>query len=200
MDDRDLVAALRAGEEWAFRAVVTRYQAALTRLALLYAPNRAVAEEAVQETWLAVLRGIDRFEGRSTLRTWLCRILIKRARSLAAREARSLPLSALSGGADGREEDGDRLDQAEALGAVLVNREATPEQQCLAGERSAHLRAALVTLPPNQRAVIRLHDVEGWPAGAICRQLGISEANRRVLLHRARRRVRRELDRRLASA
>jgi RNA polymerase sigma-70 factor (ECF subfamily) len=197
-----LVERLRRGDEAAFMALVERYHGALVRLASAYVQDRAVAEDVAQETWLGVLQGIERFEGRSSLRTWIFRILVNRAKSRGARERRSVPFSALAG--DG-EEDGptvapDRFfpeGHPEAGEWAVPPRpwEYRPEDRILAGEVRAVVAAAVAELPPRQRTVITLRDVEGWSAEDVRAMLDLSEGNQRVLLHRARAKVRRELER-----
>lgn len=198
-----LVAALRDRDEAAYLALVERYHASLLRLAQLYVPSRAVAEEVVQETWLGVLKGIDRFEGRSSLKTWLFRILMNRAKTRAEREGRTVPFSALF---DAQAEPGEpAVDPSRFLDAAhekWPHHWATPpqswgesaEKELLGREAREHLRRAIEGLPPHQREVISLRDIEGWESEEVCNALGISETNQRVLLHRARSKVRGELE------
>jgi RNA polymerase sigma-70 factor (ECF subfamily) len=199
-DERELVAALQAGDERAFAALVDRYHASLVRVAMIWVRDRAVAEEVAQETWLGVLKGIDRFEGRSSLKTWLFRILANRARTRGQREARSIPLSALVG-----DEGGDEptvsperfLDTGGRPGPWAVPPESwarVPEDELLGRETRAVIDAAIATLPPRQREVITLRDVEGLEAAEVAEHLGVSEGNQRVLLHRARAKVRTALE------
>lgn len=197
----DQLAALRRGDEEAFRALVRDHQSALLRVALMYAPSRAVAEEIVQETWLAVLRGLDGFEGRAALRTWMARILVNIARRRSGREARSTPLSALA-----RDEGGGSqpaVDPARFMteGAVAGHWASfpddwsgVPEHVLLSKEIHGVARQAIARLSPAQRMVITLRDLEGWPAQEVSELLGITDANHRVLLHRARARVRQALE------
>jgi RNA polymerase sigma-70 factor (ECF subfamily) len=156
---------------------------------MLFVSSRAVAEEVVQETWLAVLTGLERFEGRSSLKTWLFTILSNKAKTRGQREARTLPFSAFA--ADGDEEDtavdADRFVRGGAWGAPPRG---IPEERLLAGEARARIDRAIAALPTNQRAVITLRDVEGLSAEEACNVLGLSETNQRVLLHRARAKVR----------
>jgi RNA polymerase sigma-70 factor (ECF subfamily) len=200
-DESGLVDALRRGDEAAFVALIERYHTRLLRLAQAYVPSRAVAEDVVQETWLAVLKGIAQFEGRSSLKTWLYSILTKRARTRGQREGRSIPFADLSRAA---EEPGDPAvdpDQFQPPGhehAGWWSRhpqswDALPESRLLAQETRAQIDAAIQALPPAQRTVITLRDIEGWPSDEVCEALGISEANQRVLLHRARSKVRSNL-------
>ncbi|MBI3966320.1 MAG: sigma-70 family RNA polymerase sigma factor [Chloroflexi bacterium] len=198
-----LVAALRRGDESAFVALVDGYYGTLLRLALLYLPNRTVAEEAVQETWQGVFQSIHRFEGRSTLKTWLFRILTNRAKTRGARESRIIPFSALGESAD---DDGPAVEPGRFLGpdhprapghwaAPPRSWSVLPEEQLLAKETSDEIHAAIAKLPPSQREVIHLRDVEGWTAQEVCNVLNLSETNQRVLLHRARSKVRAALER-----
>jgi RNA polymerase sigma-70 factor (ECF subfamily) len=202
-DDLRLVAALRAGDEAAFAALLDRYHPALLRLALLYVPSRPVAEDVVQETWVGVLQGIGRFEGRAALKTWIFRILINRAKTHGAREGRTIPFSALGNPAA---EPGDPAVEPERFrpgddprwphhwATPPQSWADTPEERLLAEETRRQIAAAIATLPPNQREVITLRDVEGWNAAEVCNILGVSETNQRVLLHRARAKVRHALD------
>ena len=198
-EDAPLLDALRAGDERAFAALVDKYGPSLLRLAQLYVSSRAVAEEVVQETWLAVLTGIERFEGRSSLKTWLFRILTNKAKTRGQREGRTLPFSSLAS-------DGDEDQTAVAVerfargGAWATPPRGVPEERLLAGETRARVEQAISALPPNQRAVITLRDVEGLSAEEACNVLGISETNQRVLLHRARAKVRTALERYLEDA
>jgi RNA polymerase sigma-70 factor (ECF subfamily) len=162
-----------------------------------------VAEEVVQETWLAVLQGIDRFEGRSSLKTWLFRILTNRAKTRGEREGRTVPFSALADAAEVEGEepavDPDRFYGSEHPNAGLwvdvPQRWAdTPERRLLSGEVQELVADAIAALPPSQRAVISLRDVEGWSSEEVCNVLELSETNQRVLLHRARTKVRRALE------
>lgn len=203
-DDARLVAALRAGDEAAFMRLVDRYHGAMLRLAQVYVPQRAVAEEVVQETWLAVLQSLARFEGRASLKTWIFRILVNMAKTRAQREGRSVPFSSLADitreGDEPAAEAGwfwpaDASEWAGGWVSFPQSWEQLPEAQLLSRETWEHIQHALTALPPHQRGVITLRDVEGWSAEETCAFLGISEANQRVLLHRARTRVRRALER-----
>jgi RNA polymerase sigma-70 factor (ECF subfamily) len=199
MSDPQL-AALRAGDEAAFRELVATHSSTLMRLALVYSPSRAVAEEAVQETWIAVLRSIDGFEGRSSLRTWICRILVNTARRRAGSEARSLPFSALGG--EG-EDDSPAVDPARFLAdgpyaghwiSFPLNPSALPEERLLGAEVRACVQDAIRALRSPQREVFVLRDVEGWSSEEVCELLEITAGNQRVLLHRARAKVRQALE------
>lgn len=200
--DAPLLARLHAGDEAAFALLVDRYAASMLRVARLHVPSRAVAEEVVQETWLGVLRGLPAFEERSSLRTWIFRILTNRARTRGEREHRSVPFAALAAaevGGDFRAVDPDRFLPADDEEwphhwAVPPRRwDESPERHLAARETEAMVRAAILELPPTQQLVITMRDVEGWDAPDVCDALDISAGNQRVLLHRARSCVRRAL-------
>jgi RNA polymerase sigma-70 factor (ECF subfamily) len=200
-EDLAFVAALRRGDESAFVLLLGQYQASLVRLALLYVGQQAVAEEVAQETWVVVLEGIGRFEGRSSLRTWIYSILLNRARTRGKRESRSVPFSALAAAEAETAELAVAPERFQTSGrdvghwtAALPSWGPAPEEQLLTQETQAHLRAGIAALPPAQQTVITLRDVEGWTAAEVCNVLGITETNQRVLLHRARSRVRRTLE------
>lgn len=201
-DDRRVVAALQAGDEAAFEALVQRYHASMVRLAMVYVRNAAVAEEVVQETWLGVLRGIGRFEGRSSLKTWIYRILTNRAKSRGVREGRSVSFTALAAAGIGESEpavDPDRFRPAgqQWTGHWLAAPQSwagQPEQQLLSREVADYVRSVVATLPATQSEVITLRDIEGWTADEVCGLLEITQANQRVLLHRGRAKVRRALE------
>jgi RNA polymerase sigma-70 factor (ECF subfamily) len=191
-DDGALVAALRRAEESAFVRLVGLHQSQLLRLARGFVRDRAVAEEVVQETWLAVLNGIDRFEGRSSLKTWIFQILINRARTRAVRERRSAPFSALAADDDSAV-DADRFPgdrRARHWSAAPSDWRALPEERLLGRETLAHVRGAIEALPPRQATVLVLRDVEGWEPEEVCAAFGLSPGNQRILLHRARSKVR----------
>jgi RNA polymerase sigma-70 factor (ECF subfamily) len=193
-EDAPLLEALRAGDEQAFAALVDRYGPSLLRLAQLYVPSRAVAEEVVQETWLAVLGGLARFEGRSSLKTWLFRILTNKAKTRGQREGRTLPFSSLASDGD-EDQTAVPVERFARGGAWSTPPRGVPEERLLAGETRARVAEAISALPPNQRAVITLRDVEGLSAEEACNVLALSETNQRVLLHRARAKVRATLER-----
>jgi RNA polymerase sigma-70 factor (ECF subfamily) len=197
-EELTLVAALRNGDERAFMALIECYHGPLFRLALIYTPSRAVAEEVVQETWLSVVQGIGRFEGRSSLKTWIFRILTNRAKTRGVREGRSVPFSALHSPGDDQAEpsvEPERFDSANGHWTSSPGDwSEVPEERMISRETQACIRAAIDALPPNQQTVITLRDVEGWTSEEVCNVLGISETNQRVLLHRARSKVRRALD------
>lgn len=200
-DDATLVAGLRRGDEAAFDALIARYHPSLVRIATLFVRDYGVAEEVAQETWLGVLRGLDRFEGRSSLRTWLFGILANQARRRGERERRVIPFSALARPPEG---DEPAVDPERFLppGAEWAGHWASPpapwddqpEPAALNDEMRREIDRAIATLPPNQRAVITLRDVEGWDSDDVCNVLGLSQTNQRVLLHRARSRVRQALE------
>ena len=199
LPDAELIDAIKRGDEEAFAAMVDAYSPGLLRMARMYARDRAVAEEIVQETWLAVLRGIDRFEGRSSLKTWIFRILTNIAKTRGQRERRTVPFSALER-PDAVPEaavDADRFlppDHERWPGHWASRPEPWPEERLLAAETRAVVERAIDELPPAQRAVISLRDIEGWSSEEARNALGISETNQRVLLHRARSKVRQALE------
>jgi RNA polymerase sigma-70 factor (ECF subfamily) len=203
LDEMALVAALRGGDEAAFVSLVDRYQGPMLRLAMAYVPSRAVAEEVVQETWLGVLQGIGRFEGRSALKTWLFRILTNRAKTRGEREGRSVSFSSLaaadadlSGPTVEPEQfhPPDHPQWANIWVSYPKSWGELPEDRLLAREIGACIQGAIDALPLTQREVITLRDVEGWPSEEVCNMLAITETNQRVLLHRARAKVRRAVD------
>ena len=199
-DDTAVVAALRRGDEEVFTGLVNAYSSSLLRLAQDFVRTRAVAEEVVQETWLAVLSGIDRFEGRSSLKTWLYRILVNKAKTRGMRESRTVPFSALAVEGDepavpeerfhgpGHQWEGHWASPPRSLDTV-------PEHRLLAREARERIAEALETLPDSQRVVVTLRDVAGWDAEEVCGALGLSEGNQRVLLHRGRSKLRAALER-----
>lgn len=195
--DLALIAELRARNPSAFSDLIDRYQGPLLRLAMTFVPSRAVAEEVVQETWLGVLDGLDAFEGRSTLKTWIFRILTNRARTRGVREHRTVPFSAFA------DTDGDHEPAVEAarfkpdgMWGIPPRRwqDDTAEQALMTQEAMEHLERAIAALPPNQRAVVTLRDIDGVESDEVCNILDISETNQRVLLHRARSRLRAALE------
>jgi RNA polymerase sigma-70 factor, ECF subfamily len=202
LDEAKLLEALRRGQEAAFAELISRYSSPLLRVATTYTGSRAVAEEVVQETWLGVLHGLDRFEGRSSLKTWIFKILTNIAATRGARERRSVPFSALATQEAGEGEpsvdperffppDHDRWPGHWALGPT---RWETPEAGLLSAEARELVLREIERLPPAQRTVITLRDIEGWPAEEVCHALEVSEGNQRVLLHRARSKVRSALE------
>jgi RNA polymerase sigma-70 factor (ECF subfamily) len=200
-EDEGLVAALRAGDAAAFATLVDRHSPAMVRVAMGYVPSRAAAEEAVQETWIAVIRGIDEFEGRASLKTWVFRILTNLAMRAGARERRSVPFSALAEAEDTGQPsvEPDRFLPADhpmfpGHWTIMPARWPTPEQGLLIGETREVIAAAIAALPPAQRTVIALRDVEGWNSEEVSAALDISAGNQRVLLHRARVKVRNAIE------
>jgi RNA polymerase sigma-70 factor (ECF subfamily) len=188
LEELKLVEALRAGDERAFEQLIRMYQASLIRVAQMYVSSRAVAEEVVQETWLAVLNGIDRFEGRSSLKTWIFRIVANRAKTRGEREGRIVPFSSL--GPQEPAVEGERFDHGQWASPPPD----WPEERLLGEETRRVIESAIELLPDVQRAVITLRDVQGWSADEVRNALELSETNQRVLLHRARSKVRRALE------
>jgi RNA polymerase sigma-70 factor (ECF subfamily) len=173
----------------------------MQRVAMMYVSSRAVAEEVVQEAWLGVFAGLHRFEGRSSLKTWVFRVLTNTAKTRGEREGRSVPFSSLAGDDEDAESavDADRFLGSDHRWAghwssSPRNPRDVPEERLLSGEARERIAAAIEALPANQRAVITLRDVDGFEADEACEILGVSEANQRVLLHRARARVRAALE------
>jgi RNA polymerase sigma-70 factor (ECF subfamily) len=197
--DAELVAALRAGDEAAFARIIREWHGSMLRVAQIFVPSRSVAEEVVADTWLRVLGALDRFEGRSSLKTWVFRILVNTAKTRAQREGRVLPFSALNdpGRIPEAAVDPDRFrpeDDPRFPGHWAVPPRELPEERLLAGETRERIAAAIDALPATQAAVIRLRDVEGWSAEEVRNALDISDVNQRVLLHRARSKVRQALE------
>lgn len=196
-DDAALVDRLLARDEKVFAAVVERHHESLVRLALAFVSSRAVAEEVAQETWLAVLRGLSSFERRSSFKTWLFRILSNRAKSRGVREGRSVPFSALGSDEELANHepavDPGRFDGKQMWVEPPASWGDDPEAKLGRAEAVRVLEEAIATLPANQRAVVLLRDVEGLDANEVCNALEISETNQRVLLHRARSRLRKAL-------
>jgi RNA polymerase sigma-70 factor, ECF subfamily len=194
--------ALRRGDEVAYRTLVRECHSTLFRLALMYSPNRAIAEETVQETWIAVLRGLDGYAGRASLRTWICRILVRIAQRRAGIETRSTPFSTFE------DDDGFTAVSPDAFVhhgprtgrwvAVPDDWSRVPEDEVLSQELQGVVANAISELPPAQREVITLRDVEGWTAAEVADLLEIQDGHQRVLLHRARCRVRSALERYLS--
>lgn len=201
MSDAELIAALRAGDENAFGQLVERLHPSLVRVARLYVSSDAVAQEVAQETWLGVLNGLDRFEERSSLKTWIFRILANIAKTRGVREARTVPFSAAAeAGEEGASVDPERFIPADAERAARhwaippAVWSTEPDERLLAGEVRELIFRTIERLPPNQRAAIVLRDVEGWSSDEVRNALGVGETNQRVLLHRARSKVRQALE------
>ncbi|MBV9601372.1 MAG: sigma-70 family RNA polymerase sigma factor [Chloroflexi bacterium] len=204
-DEAAMVNALLQGDERAFEWLVQQHHTTLVRLALRYVHDPAVAEDVTQETWLHVLKGLPRFQFRSSLKTWMSQILMNRARTRARRDRRSLPFADawLATLAEGEAAvDQDRFvasdSPANADRWASAPRPFAPEERVLAHETQALVERAIADLPVAQREVITLRDVEGQTAAEVCNTLGLSETNQRVLLHRARSRVRAALERYLS--
>lgn len=206
--DAELVAALRRGDDAVFAALVDEWSPAMLKVARMYVPSHAVAEEVVQETWIAVLHGIDRFEGRSSLRGWVFSILMNKARTLGKRERRTLPFAALGErwaemrGASAVDEDRFQGRRGERPGwwASPPVEWTDPHARLETAEGLALLREEIAALPPRQRDAVVLRDVLGLSAEEAGMALGVSEGNQRVLLHRGREKVRAALERRLGGA
>jgi RNA polymerase sigma-70 factor, ECF subfamily len=196
--DAALVDGLRAGDEAAFAELMRLYGAAMLRVAQMYVPSRAIAEEVVQEAWLGVLKGIGRFEGRSSLKTWLFRIVANTAKTRGVRESRSIPFSSLGdGGADEPTVDPERFlgDGERFPGHWAVPPQSwAPEGRLLAQEAMDVIEREIERLPPAQQAVITMRDVQGLTSEEVCNALDLTETNQRVLLHRARAKVRNALE------
>ena len=191
--DAKLVEGLRAGDEEAFMELIRALNPSLLRVARMFVPTAALAEDVVQETWLAVLNGIGRFEGRSSLKTWIFRILTNTAKTRGERERRSVPFSTFET-EDGGFEPAVERSRFTGTGHWAVLPRAWPEDRLLANETRLVIERAIERLPPSQRTVITLRDVEGWTADEVRNALELSETNQRVLLHRARAKVRRALE------
>jgi RNA polymerase sigma-70 factor (ECF subfamily) len=192
VDDEHLLQRLRAGDEQAFTVLVNRYHAGLLRVARSYVASREAAEDVVQDTFLAVVKGIERFEGRSSVKTWMFRILVNRAQTRGERDGRSRPFSSLGDDASPTV-DPDRFEKTGRWAGTWSSppsHDAMPEARVLAGELGGRLRAVIDELPEVQRAVLELRDVQGLSSAEVCELLDLSEANQRVLLHRARARAR----------
>ncbi len=193
--DDALIDRLLAGDEAAFTALVAAYHGSLLRLALTFVSDRAAAEDVVQDTWLGVLKGLETFERRASLKTWIFRILVNRARTRGVRDARSVNFSAME---SAESEGTDLVDRFSADGRWVqppsLWPEQNPEDLLLRAETVNCLERAIAGLPPSQRAVVTLRDIEGVDAEEACNILAISETNQRVLLHRARTKVRAALE------
>lgn len=197
-NDEELIAGLRAGDEGAFATLIERHHAAMVRVARGYVRDEAVAEEVAQDAWEGVLKGIHRFEGRSSLKTWIFRILTNTALTRAKRDRRSVPFSALPGNEDGQAPDADSFDQGGSWAARPAEWE-LPDEQLLGDEVRDLILRAIDELPDQQRAAITLRDLEGLDSDEASEVLGVTPGNERVLLHRARAKVRQALDEYLRS-
>jgi RNA polymerase sigma-70 factor (ECF subfamily) len=189
LEESALLEALRRGEEEAFARLVAAHHASLRRVARLYVASAAIADEVVQDTWLGVIRGLWAFEGRSSLKTWIFRILVNRARTRAVRESRSASLAGLLTEGGGAEPDAPGSPEH-----APPDPDSSPERTLLTRELGERLRAVIDALPANLRIVLWLRDVEGWSSEEVCSALAIQETNQRVLLHRARLRARSALE------
>ena len=204
----ELIGALRRGDEAAFVQLVEALHGSMLRLAFLHVRDRAVAEEVVQDAWMGVLQQLDRFEGRSSLKTWVLRIVSNRAKTRAIHERRTVPFSTLASAAEDADEPAVDPDRFLPAGHRWAGHWASPpaswrevpEDRLLARETMAEVQEAVDCLPAAQRAVLVLRDVEGVTAAEVCQLLGLTEGNQRVLLHRARAKVRAALERYLAAA
>jgi RNA polymerase sigma-70 factor (ECF subfamily) len=197
-DDAAMVSRLRAGDGAAFRQLVATHNARLVRMAATFVPGTAVAEEVVQETWIAVIKGIDRFEGRSSLKTWITRILLNIARTRGVNERRTVPFSALDGGGPGSPAvDPDRFTGPPGHGAWAeppARWSDLPDAVVESAETFELVLHTVQQLPEQQKWVVMLRDVEDWSSVDVCDCLGITEGNQRVLLHRGRSAVRAALE------
>jgi RNA polymerase sigma-70 factor, ECF subfamily len=204
LEESAVLDALRRGDEDAFARLVGEHHASLRRVARLYVANAAIADEVVQDTWLGVIRGIWAFEGRSSLKTWIFRILVNRARTRAVRESRSTPFTGPLSTADGAAPEpsaGPEHSLSGDDGAAPGHRarppldpDSSPERSLLTKELQGRLRTVIDALPSNLRVVLWLRDVEGWSSEEVCNALAIQETNQRVLLHRARSKARAALE------
>jgi RNA polymerase sigma-70 factor, ECF subfamily len=198
-EERDLLESLRRGDSEAFEALVNEHQELMGRVAAMYVRSPAVAQEVVQDTWVSVLNGIRSFEGRSSLKTWIFRILVNSAKSRGVREQRTVPFSALSSHVD-RDFDPVQVADDDVRPCGAAGRAAHPEQRVLSREAVAEAIRAIRTLPDGQREVIAMRDLHGCSSDEVCTRLGITSGNQRVQLHRARAKVERELRGYLAAA
>jgi RNA polymerase sigma-70 factor (ECF subfamily) len=199
--DDELVSRLRAGDEQAFVQLVRSMDGMLRRLARGVVGASDLVDEIVQDTWLGVVRGLASFEGRATLRTWICRILLNRARTVAARAGRTVPFSAMA--LEDELESAAVPDRFNERGGwalpPLPWADERPEALVGRAELLVHVERAIQQLPDRQRIVLLLREVEGWTAEEVCNALELSETNQRVLLHRARGRIRAAIDPELAT-
>ena len=199
-EEQELLERLRAGDERAFEALVERHYPTMLAVARHYVSSRAVAEEVVQEAWLGVLKGLDRFEGRSSLRTWILRILVNRAKTRGARDARTVPFASLAPVGEEPAVEPDRFRGADDpfpghWRSYPGNWQRLPEEALAERETLDVVLATIHQLPPPQRIVITMRDIQGCDAEEVCDALDVSEGNQRVLLHRARSKVRSALER-----
>ena len=199
--DSDLLGRLRAGDEQAFTGLVAQHYGTMLSVARTYVRDRSVAEEVVQETWLGVINGLDRFEGRSSLKTWILSILVNQARTRGTREARTTPFAALTSEDQAPSVDPERFrgpHEQHTGGWRAFPADWGPADKVLEDRETLRVAmGAIAGLPLTQQTVIRMRDVEGYSSEEVCATLDVSEANQRVLLHRARSRVRSALERHL---
>jgi RNA polymerase sigma-70 factor, ECF subfamily len=199
-EETTLLERLRAGDERAFEALVERHYPTMLAVARHYVSSRAVAEEVVQEAWLGVLNGLDRFEGRSSLKTWILRILVNTAKTRGAREARTVPFASLAPDGDEPAVGPERFRGADDpfpghWRAYPGNWQGLPDEALAARDTLGVVIATIEQLPPPQRLVITMRDIQGCSSEEVCEALDVSEGNQRVLLHRARSKVRSALER-----
>lgn len=197
VDDPDFADRLRAGDESAFGALIDRYYDSMLHVARGYVASREAAEDVVQETFLGVITGIASFEGRSSFKTWMFRILVNRAQTRGEREGRTRPFSSLTDDDGQPTVDPDRFAKEGRWAGYWTappSADELPEAGVLATEMGDQLVAALQALAPTQRAVIELRDVLGFSSTEVCELLDLTEANQRVLLHRARGKARATLE------
>jgi RNA polymerase sigma-70 factor (ECF subfamily) len=200
-DEMELLAGLRAGDERAFATLVERYHLGMIRFAQQYVPDRSIAEDVAQEAWLQVLRGLERFEGRSTLKTWIFGIVLNCARARARRDRRTVPFSVVASMGNDPFEPAVEASRFRAPGEQYAGRWVSfpaswgdaPDRRMLAAEARRYLQDAIDALPPNQREVVVLRDVQGMSAEQACTVLQLSDSNQRVLLHRGRSKLRRAI-------
>ncbi len=204
-DDQDLVARLRAGDDAAFRQLVVDLSPVMVHVARRYVPDREAAEDVVQDAWLGVVRGIARFEGRSSLRSWVFSILINRAKTRGVRDRRVVPSAALTGEPGDPDDTGPAVDPARFQGpggeypghwtsVGAPQRPAEPESRALGGEVLGMIERAMDGLPERQRLVVQLRDVLGMSSDEVCATLELTPQNQRVLLHRGRSALRAALE------
>jgi RNA polymerase sigma-70 factor (ECF subfamily) len=202
-DETHLLERLRAGEEEAFAELVDRCHPTMLAVAQAHVRSRSVAEEVVQEAWMGVIRGVDGFEGRSSLKTWILRIVVNTAKTRGVKEARSVPFASLAAEGDGEPAvDADRFrgsdDQYPGGWKIFpANWRQLPDETLHPRDALDIIISTIAALPPAQCSVIRMRDVEGFSAEEVCAALELSEGNQRVLLHRARSRVRAALEQHL---
>jgi RNA polymerase sigma-70 factor, ECF subfamily len=191
VDDAELIRRLRRGDEQAFNVLISAHHTRMIRMARSFVPTRDLAEEIVQETWIGVLRGIDRFEGRSSLKSWMYAILFNQARMVSARERRTVPFDPIE---DARAEDPTRFAANGSWADPPEPFTDEIEARLTRAPMLAKLGAALERLPPMQRMVVTLRDIEELSSQDVCDALDISATNQRVLLHRGRAGLRRRIE------